>query len=53
MGFNVYDLWNFALVQPTEHLVGLVSDLQVHMQLGIGRKAAEECKEVKGKSAKG
>ena len=53
MGFNVNVVAYFALVQPTEHLVGLVGDLQIYVQLGIGRKAAEEYKNIKDKSAKG
>ena len=53
MGFNVNIVKCFALVEPTEHLVGLVGDLQVHVQLGIDRKAAKEYKKIKGKSAKG
>jgi len=53
MGFNVNVVAYFALIEPTEHLVGLVGDLKVHVQLGIGRKAAEEYKNIKGKSVKG
>ena len=53
MGFNVNIVKCFALIEPTEHLVGLVGDLQIYVQLGIGRKAAEEHNKIKGKSAKG